>query len=104
MVEWWHNLTRSLSRKELLFYVVGALFLAGVAAGVRTYVYPWLGVPAVGVSGFAPFLLAWALVAFVLLKLPSLRKNELLAMLLAVPLSVGIVVALLSAYGKFASN
>jgi hypothetical protein len=96
-----NNRARPLSRKELVFYVAVAATVVDAAALVRTYVYPWLGVPVVGVSGLAPFLLAWALVVSVLLTFRSLRRRELLVLLLSLSVAFCVVLPLLWAYGRY---
>ena len=72
--------TTPLTFKQVLVYLAGTAVFTGIAFGLSGYVYPWLGLPMVGMSGLAPFLLAWCLVIAVLMRFQVFRRNETLAL------------------------
>jgi hypothetical protein len=66
--------TTPLSRREVVTYVAGTALLIPLSFPVRWYVYPWLGVPVIGVSGLAPLVFVFALVSVVLLVFRPFRS------------------------------
>jgi hypothetical protein len=80
--------TKALSRREVVTICAGALVLLGVSIVAREYIYPWLGISVIGLTGLLPLYVAWGLICLWLRQYPTLRRNELLFLSVSIPLAM----------------
>jgi hypothetical protein len=96
--------TTPLSMREVITGAVGAIVLFALSFSVRWYVYPWLGVPVIGLTGLAPLFVVFGLVSIALLAFRPFRSNGALLLSVSLPLSISLtLLALWSLRGYFAS-
>ena len=79
-----------LSARQVVALLVGTVCFCVVAYLARAYLYPLLGARVIGISGLAPFLIAWAIVLLLLLRLNAFRGRETLIFLLSVPAAIAV--------------
>ena len=77
---------------------IGLAVLVVIEYFLQFHFYPWLGIPLVGLSGYAPFMLSIFIAAYFLWYFPFFKQHEMLLMAVAIVLGTTMCIFFLMFY------